>query len=200
VERLRNRTIPKFVDFGIIDLLLAHGADINDNSDVHYAPSPLHIAAQQGDSPLSYSLPLPTRVGADSDAHACPVLGNPDLCEYLLEKGADMHGIFSCPMYAVSNPLLHKTRGLVLTLTPFEVRVLYTIYVPYGVALIMSPRTTSQVAVYNGRERVVEYFLAKASASSHPLTEISKLFCKPEPRKQPKAANLFRPVDLAYLR
>ena len=101
--------------------------------------------------------------------------GNPGLCEYLLEKGADMHGIFSCPPYAVSNPLLHKTRGLVLTLTPFE------------------------VAVYNGRERVVEYFLAKAASSSHPLTEISKLFCKPESKKQPRGANMFR-VDLAYLR
>ncbi len=53
--------------------------------------------------------------------------------------------------------------------------------------------------MYNGRERAVEYFLAKAASSTHPLTEISKLFCKPEPRKQPKGANMFR-VDLAYLR
>ncbi len=47
-ERKRNKNLPRYVDLRIVELLLLHGANINDNTDIHYAPAPLHIAAQQG--------------------------------------------------------------------------------------------------------------------------------------------------------
>lgn len=105
-----------------------------------------------------------------------------------------MHSIFTCPPYAVTNPLLHKTRGLIPTLTPFEV---LNNLIPSFMQFNEINTYNNKVAIYNGRERVVEYFLAKAAGS---LSEISKLFCKPDTKRHAKSNNPLRIDPVMFFR